>query len=77
MPSDEDEARIKLVIHHVGREIELRGRLLAMERELRATTNTRRKRELTERLIACRADLSDNDMQLAWLRGELGDHTTH
>lgn len=77
MPSDEDEARIRLVIHHVGREIDLRGRLLAMERELRSTTNSRRRRQLSEGLIACRADLADNDTQLAWLRGELGDHTTH
>lgn len=77
MSGYEDEARLRLLIHHVGKEIELRGRLLALEHEFRTTTSAHRKRQLTKRLSECRAELSDNDMQLTWLRGGSGDHTTH
>ena len=77
MTSDEDDARLQLLIVYVGREINLRSELVWLEAEFRTSEDPERRRALAKRLARCRSDLADAEMQLIWLRGGPGDHAAH
>jgi hypothetical protein len=74
MSRDEEAARRRLLLDFLGKTIELEKRRIDLSARLRAAVDAGRKRSLEAQLARCVAEIADNDLQGAWLRG---DHTAH